>query len=278
MASEDQDGAVPDETDADRAESDGSTAPDEDTAPSATAESDGSTEEASNSADETPIEPDGGAEAEGVPDGEGVGAPDGTADADGGTTQADGNERNPGPARDPIDVTATHLELPGVDEATAADLADAGIEASAVRDRSVSYRDVLDAGVDRETATQLRREFSLPYSQRFGDGLTDRSNEVSGLQEGERDWVAASAADWEEMGVPEYDPVEREPEDIWADHDRPTSVRTVVDGHVATQLADCGVTSVRQLSFVDASALAEVLGVGVMQTRTWRFQAREFGE
>jgi hypothetical protein len=185
---------------------------------------------------------------------------------------------------DPVEEAAgtapltARVTLPGVDEPGAAKLAAAGITAVDVRERAVSYRDVLDAGLDRETATTLRREFSLPFSQRFGDGLDDRSNEVTGLQDGERDWVAASAEDWEEMGVPEYDPVEREPEDIWADHNRPTPVATVVSDHVAGRLAECGVTSVRQLAIVDASALADVLDVDVMQARTWRFQARELAD
>jgi hypothetical protein len=170
-----------------------------------------------------------------------------------------------------VDRTA----LPGVSDADASAMAEAGIAAVDVRERVVSYRDLLGAGVDADVATVLRREFSLPYSTQFGEGVEDRSNEVTGLQDGERDWVAASASDWEEMGVPEYDPIAREPEDIWADRDRPTSVEAVVSSHVAGLLADCGVTSVRQLAFVDASALAELLDVGVMQARTWRFQARE---
>jgi predicted flap endonuclease-1-like 5' DNA nuclease len=175
------------------------------------------------------------------------------------------------------DPTADRTTLPRVDEADAAAMADAGVEAVDVRERAVSYRDLLGAGVDRETATALRREFSLPYSTRFGEGIEDRSDEVSGLQDGERDWVAASASDWEEMGVPEYDPVEREPEDIWAERDRPTPVTAVpgVGPDDADQLADVGVTSVRQLGFVSASSVAEFLDLNVMAVRTWRFQARE---
>jgi predicted flap endonuclease-1-like 5' DNA nuclease len=170
--------------------------------------------------------------------------------------------------------------LPGVDDADATAMAEADIAAVDVRERAVSYRDLLGAGVDTETATALRREFSLPYSTRFGEGIEDRSAEVTGLQEDERDWVAASASDWEEMGVPEYDPVEREPEDIWADRERPTSVTAVsgVGPADADRLADVGVTSVRQLSFVDASAVAALLDANVMAVRTWRFQARELAD
>nr|WP_240148899.1 helix-hairpin-helix domain-containing protein [Halorubellus sp. JP-L1] len=79
------------------------------------------------------------------------------------------------------------------------------------------------------------------------------------------------------MGVPEYDPVEREPEDIWADHDRPTPVTAVsgVGPADAQRLADVGVTSVRQLSFADAGLVADLLDLNVMAVRTWRFQARD---
>jgi predicted flap endonuclease-1-like 5' DNA nuclease len=172
-----------------------------------------------------------------------------------------------------VDRTA----LPGVDESDATAMADADIAAVDVRERAVSYRDLLGAGVNAETATALRREFSLPYSTRFGEGVEDRSADVSGLQDGEREWVAASASDWEEMGVPEYDPVEREAADIWADRDRPTPVTAIpgVGPDDAERLAAVGVTSVRQLSFAGASTVADLLNLDVMAVRTWRFQARD---
>lgn len=172
-----------------------------------------------------------------------------------------------------VDRTA----LPGVEESNASAMAEADIATVDVRERAVSYRDLLSAGVDAETATALRREFSLPYSATFGEGIEDRSAEVSGLQDGEREWVAASASDWEEMGVPEYDPVERQPADIWAEHDRPTPVTAVsgVGPTDAERLAEVGVTSVRQLSFVSARTVADLLDMDVMAVRTWRFAARD---
>jgi predicted flap endonuclease-1-like 5' DNA nuclease len=175
-----------------------------------------------------------------------------------------------------VDRTA----LPGVDESDATAMADADIAAVDVRERAVSYRDLLGAGVNAETATALRREFSLPYSTRFGEGVEDRSADVSGLQDGEREWVAASASDWEEMGVPEYDPVEREAADIWADRDRPTPVTAIpgVGPDDAERLAAVGVTSVRQLSFAGASTVADLLNLDVMAVRTWRFQARDLAD
>jgi hypothetical protein len=196
--------------------------------------------------------------------------------------QAPGSRRTDNVASDESECEVTegptdHTTLPGVDDADATALERADIAAVDVRERAVSYRDVLDAGVDRETATVLRREFSLPYSTRFGEGLADRSDEVTGLQDGERDWVAASSSDWEELGVREYDPVARQPAAIWADRDRPTPVTAVsgVGPADADRLADVGITSVRQLSFVDAGLVADLLDLNVMAVRTWRFAARD---
>jgi predicted flap endonuclease-1-like 5' DNA nuclease len=178
------------------------------------------------------------------------------------------------------DTGVDRTALPGVDESDVTAMADADIAAVDVRERAVSYRDLLGAGVDAEVATALRREFSLPYSTVLGEGIADRSSEVTGLQDDERDWVAASASDWEEMGVPEYDPVEREAEAIWADRDRPTPVTAVpgVGPDDADRLADVGVHSVRQLAFASASTVADLLDANVMAVRTWRFQARELDD
>ncbi|WP_435335544.1 DUF7409 domain-containing protein [Haloarchaeobius sp. TZWWS8] len=167
------------------------------------------------------------------------------------------------------------VALDGVPEAAAAELEEAGLSPADVTEKRVSYVDLLEAGVDQEVATAIRRRYSLTWSSTLGDGLDDRAAEMGGLQRGERDWVAASTSDWEELGVPEYDPIEREPVDYWADHDRPTPVRQVVDDYVADQLRTAGITSVNQLAGVDAAALAEALEVPVMQARTWRFAARE---
>ncbi|WP_256298867.1 DUF7409 domain-containing protein [Haloarchaeobius salinus] len=165
--------------------------------------------------------------------------------------------------------------LDGVTPVAAAQLTDAGVTASDVAEKRVTYTDLVEAGVEQGVATDLRREYSLSWSSTLGDGLDERAESMGGLHDDERDWVAASTSDWEELGVREYDPVEREPVDVWADRERPTPVETVVDGWVADQLADAGITSVRQLAWVDAAALANALEVNVMQARTWRFSARE---
>ncbi|WP_435360677.1 DUF7409 domain-containing protein [Haloarchaeobius sp. DFWS5] len=165
--------------------------------------------------------------------------------------------------------------LDGVPAAAAEELADAALEPADITEKRVTYVDLVDAGVDEETATAIRRRYSLTWSSTLGDGLDDRAAEMGGLQRGERDWVAASTSDWEDLGVAEYDPVEREAIDYWADHERPEPVWRVVDEYVAERLEEAGISSVRQLAGVDADALAEALGVPTMQARTWRFAARQ---
>lgn len=166
-------------------------------------------------------------------------------------------------------------ELAAVTPVAAAQLTAAGVTASDVTEKRVTYADLVEAGVEQGVATALRRRYSLSWTTELGDGLDERAETMNGLHDDERDWVAASTSDWEDAGVPEYDPVEREPTEEWVERDRPTPVDAVVDDYVAETLAEAGISSVRQLAAVDAAALAEALDVGVMQARTWRFAARE---
>ncbi|WP_435345499.1 DUF7409 domain-containing protein [Haloarchaeobius sp. HRN-SO-5] len=169
----------------------------------------------------------------------------------------------------------TLATLDGVTPVAAAQLTDAEVSARDITEKRVTYTDLVEAGVEPDLATDLRRQYSLSWSSAMGDGLDERAEKMNGLHEDERDWVAASTSDWEELGVEEFDPVEREAVDVWADRDRPTPVETVVDGYVAEQLMEAGINSVRQLAVVDASSLADALDVDVMQARTWRFAARD---
>ncbi|WP_435317867.1 DUF7409 domain-containing protein [Haloarchaeobius sp. TZWSO28] len=165
--------------------------------------------------------------------------------------------------------------LEEVSPAAVDELVDADVTPEDLAEKRVTYMDLVEAGVDQDVAGEIRRHYSLTWASRMGDGLDDRAKEMGGLQAGERDWVAASTADWEDLGVPEYDPVEREAIDIWAEHERPTPVERVVNDWVADNLAEAGISSVSQLADVDAQALADALDVNVMQARTWRFAARD---
>lgn len=181
-----------------------------------------------------------------------------------------GCDADDGPEGDP-----TLEDLPSIDESTAAGLREADVTARDLLDRRVSYRDLLAADLDPETAAALRREHSLLYSSTLGADLPERSDAMEHLRGNERAWIAASDGDWENA---EYDPVldECESTDVWEDRERPTPVTAVagVGEADARQLATAGVTSVKQLRWVDATVVAEATDLDVRAVRTWRFAAR----
>lgn len=89
-------------------------------------------------------------------------------------------------------------DLKFVGPATADALADASFGAADVRDKAVSYRMLVDAGVNPGVAARIRREHSLAWSfESEGEDLARRSSQIRGLGEAERAWVAASSGDWQ---------------------------------------------------------------------------------
>lgn len=89
-------------------------------------------------------------------------------------------------------------ELKYVGPATATALADAPFDAADVREKVVSYRMLIDAGVNPGVAARIRREHSLAWSfESEGEDLARRSSQVRGLGDAERAWVAASSGDWQ---------------------------------------------------------------------------------
>ncbi|WP_253739177.1 DUF7409 domain-containing protein [Halohasta salina] len=83
-----------------------------------------------------------------------------------------------------------------VGPATASTLADHGYDATAITDKRVSYRLLVDAGVNPGVAAKIRREHSLSWSFDSGGDLDRRSAQIRGLGAAEAEWVAASAGDW----------------------------------------------------------------------------------
>lgn len=81
-----------------------------------------------------------------------------------------------------------------VGPATAAVIEDAPFEAEAIRDRQVSFQELIEAGVNHGVAAKLRREYSLVWAFRWAPGanLDRRALQVTGLVDGQREWVAAS--------------------------------------------------------------------------------------
>ena len=97
----------------------------------------------------------------------------------------------------PDDATVDALQsVRFVGPATAAALADHGYDATAITDKRVSYRVLVEAGVNPGVAAKIRREHSLSWSFDSGGDLDRRSAQVRGLGAAEAEWVAASAGDW----------------------------------------------------------------------------------
>lgn len=84
-----------------------------------------------------------------------------------------------------------------VGPATAAVLEREGYDATAVTDKRVSFRMLVDAGVNPGVAAKIRREHSLSWSFDSGGDLDRRSTQIRGLGSAEAEWIAASAGDWE---------------------------------------------------------------------------------
>lgn len=86
-------------------------------------------------------------------------------------------------------------DLKFVGRATAAAITDAGFDAADLTAKRVSYRMLVDAGVNPGVAAKIRRWHSLQWSFESGEGLDQRSEQIRGLQADERDWVASSYGD-----------------------------------------------------------------------------------
>lgn len=168
---------------------------------------------------------------------------------------------------------------------TAECLAAASIDPLDIPDKEVSYRMLLDAGVNPGTAAQLRREHSLPWTRQPSPGtdLDERSRQVRGLREDEATWVAESSEEWEfrepAEGATEADGSgsAEAAEAAWRDRSRPDPV-TDVDGIGEAReekLARAGITSVRSLSTADPELVADVLDLPVERVEEWVAAARE---
>ena len=71
--------------------------------------------------------------------------------------------------------------LDGVTPVAAAQLTDAGVTASDVTEKRVTYTDLVEAGIEQGVATALRREHSLSWSSTLGDGLDERAESIAQL-------------------------------------------------------------------------------------------------
>lgn len=199
---------------------------------------------------------------------------------------------------DPGDLQA----LLFVGPATAEALSAADYDADDLRKKRVSYRMLVDAGVNPGVAAKLRRRLSLSWSFASGDDLQRRSAQVRGLGRAEAAWVAASSGDWESAtardrsdageetdseaawvaasrGSAETDGSgdAHEAEAAWRERSKPTPVTALdgVDADDAARLAEGGIISVRSLATADPEHVADVLQLDLETVRTWCEAARE---
>ncbi|MWV63640.1 hypothetical protein GRS48_02205 [Halorubrum sp. JWXQ-INN 858] len=192
--------------------------------------------------------------------------------------------------------------LKWVGRATAETLAAAGLSAADVTEKRVSYRRLVDAGVNPGVAAKIRREYSLSWSFEAGDGLDRRSAQVRGLGEAEAAWVAASAGDWESAADgaaagsadgSSTDPAAAPTDtgegvfdargtEAWRSRSRPTPLSTLptVDGDedAIDLLAEAGITSVRSLATAHRDRVAAALGVDRDRLDGWVAAARDAHE
>lgn len=92
-------------------------------------------------------------------------------------------------------VVTEPTDLKFVGPSTAAVVDAAEFSAQDVADKRISFRMLVDAGVNPGVAAKIRRCHSLSWSFESGDDLSRRSEQIRGLQDEERAWVASSYDD-----------------------------------------------------------------------------------
>lgn len=85
-----------------------------------------------------------------------------------------------------------------VGPSTAAVVDGSEFSAQDVAEKRVSFRMLVEAGVNPGVAAKIRRHHSLSWSFESGDDLGRRSKQIRGLQDEERAWVASSYGDDED--------------------------------------------------------------------------------
>lgn len=203
------------------------------------------------------------------------------------TEETEADSENPDDADNADDAD----DIRFVGPATVELIADAEFSVSDIPEKNVSYSQLLDAGVNPGVATKIRREHSLAWTFESSDSedLSRRSEQIRGLQDEERAWVAASTGDWESTssGTGGSGPdAEAEAdgsgeaaaeEAAWRERSQPRSVTEVsgIDDEEARELGKAGINSVRSLANADPEMVANVLGLDIEQVADWCEQASE---
>ncbi|SEV99517.1 DUF7409 domain-containing protein [Halobacterium jilantaiense] len=95
----------------------------------------------------------------------------------------------------PDDAQDALRELQFVGPETAGVLAAANVTREDVTGKRVSHAQLVEYGVNPGVAARIRREHSLQWSFEGGEDLDQRAEQVRGLEDDERQWVAASYGD-----------------------------------------------------------------------------------
>lgn len=105
------------------------------------------------------------------------------------TVPPEGHAESENPTVDPTDLRY-------VGPATADVIDNASFDAGDLRNRTVSYAELLEAGVNSGVAGKLRREYSLVWSFEWiaGANLRHRARSVGGLDTEQRKWIASSSS------------------------------------------------------------------------------------
>lgn len=109
---------------------------------------------------------------------------------------------------------ATDLKFVG--PATGDAIDDAGFSAADIVEKNVSYSMLLEAGVNPGVAAKIRRFHSLSWSFDTNGDLDRRSEQVRGLQDDERAWVAESSLGTDDdLETPDPSAPEEDEEAAW---------------------------------------------------------------
>lgn len=175
-------------------------------------------------------------------------------------------------------------DLHFVGPVTAQLLREADISVTDIQQKNISYRQLVELGINRGVAAKIRREHSLPWTiTGMGADLSQRSQTVNGLSEAERQWVARSDADWESDDVSGgHRPARPElPADALGFEliDAPPELTDVaalesIDSDDATALAEAGINTVRRLATIDPEEVADAIDRDHDVVRDWHEQAR----
>lgn len=190
------------------------------------------------------------------------------------------NESNE--SADDTEIVTELKEVQFIGPATAEQLAASSFDARDVVEKRISYEMLVDAGVNPGVATRIRREHSLSWSM-TGDGrdLDQRSNNIRGLKDGERAWIAASAGDWEDAepasanATTDGSGTSEDAERAWRDRSAPEPVTQIdgVDEDLEVKLGEAGITSIRTLAVADPDDVADSLDLDADRVAEWRTEA-----